>query len=157
MFTVSTYLYIKIKENTVTVRNLKTGREVTCFSDPGFSTVRLLVGDFRQAQKIIKGLVKEVSPVFSLRKMITIHQLDRLEGGVSPVEARVLRELALDAGGVPFSFSALLLRTAICTRENVLSDQEIFDFWKARFQDDVSKSFKLSAPNERKVSDFFEQ
>ncbi|MCL2297596.1 MAG: hypothetical protein FWC38_01955 [Proteobacteria bacterium] len=138
------------------MRNLDTGREVTRFSDPGFSTTRLLVGDFRQAQKVIKSLVKDLSPVFAFSKKIVIHQLDKMEGGVSPVEARVLRELALDAGGF-LSFSTLLLRTAICTKENALSDQEIFNFWKARIQDELSKSFKLSTSNEHKASDFFEK
>ncbi|MDR2710436.1 MAG: hypothetical protein LBB65_03740 [Burkholderiales bacterium] len=120
MFTLD--LYIKIDENTITVRNAKTGQEVSCTANPGFSSSRLLVADFTIASKTIKNLLKEISSPFLAQKRILMHSLKIMEGGWSQVELRIFQELAIDAGAQ---------KEAICIEDRALSGQEVLDFWKS--------------------------
>jgi len=125
MFTSCLYLYIKINENKITARNLKTGQEATRISSPEFSSPRLLVADFTQASQVMKGAVKEISPLLSLRKKVIVHPLEKNEGGFGEIELRIFRELVLGACGSWETF----LEEAICTRDNALGEREIYAHW----------------------------
>lgn len=64
-----------------------------------FKHPRSFVGDFMVAQKVLMHGVREVHKD-SLRPSprIIMHQLEKTEGGLTDIEARVLRELASGAG-----------------------------------------------------------
>jgi len=65
-----------------------------------FSHPRLLVNDFEKATKVIQYGIVEVCRAqrFQPSPIAVIHPQDRLEGGITDVECRLFRELALSAG-----------------------------------------------------------
>lgn len=65
-----------------------------------FSTTRLLVGDFHPAEKCLSELLRELlgGPMRYVAPRVVIHQTEMAENGLSPVEERVLLELAYGAG-----------------------------------------------------------
>lgn len=65
-----------------------------------FSHPRLLVSSFMKAEKVLMHAIREVhkSKYFAPSPVAIIHPMDKLEGGVTDVECRLYRELALGAG-----------------------------------------------------------
>lgn len=66
-----------------------------------FSTVRLLIGDFTAAETCLRNALKEMNAfsAFGLRKpRLRIHPKERIEGGLSEIERRVLLELGKGTG-----------------------------------------------------------
>jgi rod shape-determining protein MreB len=96
----STYIYIKIHINKITVRNVNTKKEMTKSSPVAFSSERLLVGNFTAADELIKLLIKEIAPrgFISLPHIALVHPLEIIEGGLCQVEDRLFKELALGSG-----------------------------------------------------------
>jgi hypothetical protein len=76
------------------------GRSMTFHSKEPFTTTRLLIGKFFVAEGCLKNAVKEfgASGFFKRAPKIIIQPHEFLEGGLSEVEDRVLREIALGAG-----------------------------------------------------------
>lgn len=75
------------------------GQTVT-FNAP-FSSVRLLVGDFAQAEFCLRNALKEMNAfgLFRLRKpRLRMYPKERTEGGLSEIEKRILLEVGLGAG-----------------------------------------------------------
>lgn len=68
--------YIQIRENQIDIRNVKTAESFQEQSE--FSHPRMLIGNFTK---------------------VVVHPLDKVEGGLSQIEERVLRELAIGSGG----------------------------------------------------------
>jgi rod shape-determining protein MreB and related proteins len=92
-------LYVRISVDRFEVRNVRSGRTSAEVADPPFSTQRLLVGQFLLAQELLRGTVKAVVGWWPLRtRRMVMHPVERLEGGLSQVEERVLEELAAAAG-----------------------------------------------------------
>jgi hypothetical protein len=92
-------LYVRISIDRIEVRNVRSGRSSAEVADPAFSTQRLLIGQFTIAQELLRGVVKAALGwwPFRLRRFV-MHPLERVEGGLSQIEERVLRELAAAAG-----------------------------------------------------------
>jgi rod shape-determining protein MreB len=65
-----------------------------------FSHPRLLVADFIKAEKVLMQGMREVqsSKYLVPRPVAIIHPMDKLEGGVTDVECKMYRELAIGAG-----------------------------------------------------------
>ncbi|MGR5060803.1 rod shape-determining protein [Vibrio rotiferianus] len=65
-----------------------------------FAHPRSFVADFYVAEKLIQHGVREIhkSKIFKPAPRIIMHQLEKTEGGLTNVEERVLRELALGSG-----------------------------------------------------------
>ncbi len=81
------------------------GSACTEISDPNikvinpFSHPRSMVSSFTYAEKIINHAVNELHGlVFQPAPRIVMHQLEKNEGGLTEIEERVLRELAIGAG-----------------------------------------------------------
>lgn len=70
-------------------------RRVNPFSHP-----RSFVGNFQLAEKLLQHGIREFHPSRLLRPAprVVIHQLEKAEGGLTDIEIRVLRELALGGG-----------------------------------------------------------
>lgn len=93
------HLDIEIYKDKIVV--LKDGHPQTFTPASSFSTTRLLVGKFLPAQDCLKLALKEVGAfsVFNLGgPRLRIHPKDYLEGGLSEIEMRILRELGHGAG-----------------------------------------------------------
>jgi hypothetical protein len=76
------------------------GRSMTFRSKEPFTTTRLLIGKFFVAEECLKNAVKEFGAIgfFKRAPKITLQPHEYLEGGLSEVEDRILREIALGAG-----------------------------------------------------------
>ena len=92
---------------------------MTLVTDQPFSHPRMLIGNFISAEAALKKVVRQVSSGSFLMPSPTVlmHPMEKLEGGLSQIEERVLREKALGAGA----------RKAVLWTGHVLSDTEVID------------------------------
>ena len=93
-------VYVLVKRNQFRVRHLESNAEVTLDAQPPFTTSRLIIGEFSVAESLLKRGIREVSKrgFLSMAPFVVIQPLEMLEGGLSEVEERVLREVAIGAG-----------------------------------------------------------
>lgn len=65
-----------------------------------FSHPRLLVADFAKAEKVLMQGMREVneSKFIAPSPVVIMHPMDKLEGGITDIECKIYRELALGAG-----------------------------------------------------------
>jgi len=97
MFT--TDLYLRFEVNRVRARNVDAGQTIERIPKSAFSHPRMLIGNFAEAQAIVKAAVNEVKGSAFLKALrIVMHPTEIVTGGLSQVEERVLHELALGAG-----------------------------------------------------------
>jgi hypothetical protein len=103
-FTISSLLsstaYIKVSKNHFNIRHVESGTEIESVSTKGFTTQRLLVGDFQEAEKILKTGIRKLmgEKFFAPSPAVVIHPIEMVEGGLSSVEHRVFQELAIASG-----------------------------------------------------------
>jgi rod shape-determining protein MreB and related proteins len=94
-----TDIYVRITRNLFLVKNLKSGQEAPGVPDVPFSTTRLLVGHFESAQRTLKSAIAQIGGTsFLVSPNVLMHPLEMVEGGLSQIEERVFRELAVGAG-----------------------------------------------------------
>jgi hypothetical protein len=95
-------LYLKLSCNQMTLTHVQSARTLHLKADPAFSNARLLVADFAAAQQLLQDAVAQLLPRRFLRLSwppeMLIQPLERLEGGLSQVEERILLELGLGSG-----------------------------------------------------------
>lgn len=91
--------YLQLRTNSMTLKNLETHEEYTAEGD--FSSSRLIIGDFYVAQSLLVQLIDAMK--LSVRLPLTPHHrivvqaLEKNEGGLSPVEVRLLEEITVAA------------------------------------------------------------
>jgi rod shape-determining protein MreB len=93
-------VYVRVRRNRFRLRHLESGRELAVDGKRPFSTERLLVGDFEAAQETLKQALRQAAGggLFAVSPRVVIQPLESIEGGLSEIEERVLRELASGAG-----------------------------------------------------------
>lgn len=96
----SNTLYVKIYKNRIRVNHIQRNREVSERSVSPFTTQRLLVGNFSVAERLLKSALEKLgsSGLFAVKPIVLIQPMEMIEGGLSEVEDRVIRELAIAAG-----------------------------------------------------------
>ena len=94
-------VYVKVYKNKFTVKNVDKNNEVVLSAANPFTTKRLLVGEFNNAEVLLKEALKKlyIDNWLAPSPIIVIQPMEMIEGGLSPVEERVLKELAFGAGG----------------------------------------------------------
>src|SRR6266853_849095 len=92
-------IYVRVRKNQFRVRNPESAKEATFDAQPPFTTARLLIGQFQAAEKVLKRAVTEMSKsrIFAVSPQVLIQPLEMHEGGLSEVEERVLKEVAIGA------------------------------------------------------------
>ena len=92
--------YVRVRKNQFRVRNLDSAAEATFEAQPPFTTARLLIGQFSAAENLLRRALKETvkGGLFAVSPQVLIQPLEMIEGGLSEVEERVLREVAMGAG-----------------------------------------------------------
>lgn len=92
--------YVLVKNNQFRVRHLESNAEATFDAQPSFTTTRLLIGEFRVAESLLKRALQQVSNrgFFSVAPCVVIQPIEMIQGGLSEVEERVFREVAVGAG-----------------------------------------------------------
>ncbi|WP_207062985.1 hypothetical protein [Motiliproteus sp. SC1-56] len=96
-------IYIKVFSNRFVLNALdETDRELVSTPDSPFTTMRLLVGNFCEAEKTLSQGIKQLVGKRFIKKspVALIHPLEKTEGGLSEVEIRIFNELAQGAGAV---------------------------------------------------------
>lgn len=96
-------LYIKIKENRFEAKKLTAdGHWQSIVSQEPFTTPRLLVGSFSEAERALRQLLNQilVQGIFAKKPKVVIHPMEKVEGGLSQIEDRIFRELAFGAGAL---------------------------------------------------------
>lgn len=95
----SNAVYVRVSKNQFRVRNLGSAKEAIFHAQSPFTTARLLIGQFDAAESLLKRAFKETaSGIFAVSPQVLIQPLEMIEGGLSEVETRLLREIALGAG-----------------------------------------------------------
>ena len=103
----------------MSLRDVESDQHIIVSATESFTTRRLLVGDFAKAEallaealkKINQGKLKLASPA------ILVQPLEMVEEGLSPVEERIFKELAVGAGA----------RSVVVWVGSELSDQQVMD------------------------------
>ena len=91
--------YVRVRKNQLRVRSLESAKETIFDAKPPFTSARLLVGEFQIAESLLKRAFKEMKGgIFAVSPQVLVQPLEMVEGGLSEVETRCLRELALGAG-----------------------------------------------------------
>jgi hypothetical protein len=93
-------VYVLVKRNQFRVRHIESNTEATFDAQPPFTTTRLLVGEYLVAESLLSRALKQVlnTRFFSVPPQVVIQPLEMIEGGLSEIEERILRELAMGAG-----------------------------------------------------------
>jgi len=93
-------IYVQVRKNAFRLRHIegKKQREIT--AQKPFTTTRLLVGQFQEAASLLRKVIQESGNggLFQVSPVVVIHPVEMVEGGLSEVEERVFRELALSCG-----------------------------------------------------------
>ncbi len=90
-------LYVQIRADRMRFRCLESGESLELAAPAPFTHERLLVGSFTRAQTLFIEGTRRARRAF-LPPTVVVHPLEKVEGGLSEVEERVLQELALGAG-----------------------------------------------------------
>lgn len=91
--------YLQIRTNSMTLKNIETHEEYSSTGE--FSSSRLIIGDFAIAEYVLFQLIDAMK--LNVRMPLTPHHrivvqaLEKNEGGLSPVEVRVLEEVVVSA------------------------------------------------------------
>lgn len=111
--------YVKIYKNKFVVKNIIENNEITLTTTHPFSTARLLVGEFNEAEKLLTRALKQLSKDtwFSPSPVVVIQPMEMLEGGLSSIELRAITELALGAGA----------RKVVVWEGKTLTDNEVIE------------------------------
>jgi actin-like ATPase involved in cell morphogenesis len=90
-------LYVKIRENLLTIKSVKNGEIITLKAVTPFSTKRFLVAEFSIAQKLLQSALEKLNKGF-IKPIVVVHPLENIEDRLSEVEEKIFKELALSAG-----------------------------------------------------------
>lgn len=93
-------VYVRVRRNQYHLRHIDANTETTFQADAPFSTERMLIGNFSAADRALKAALKraESGRLLRMPPQMLIHPLEMVEGGLSQIEERVLREVAIGAG-----------------------------------------------------------
>ena len=93
-------VYVRIRPNSFDILHIDTGERRQVTSSKQFSTKRLLVAEFAEAERCLRAAAGEIFATqwFRPAPVLVMHPLEMVEGGLSSVEERVLLELAKAVG-----------------------------------------------------------
>ena len=96
----SNTLYVRVGRNQFRVKHIESGADTTVVATTPFTTTRLLIGQFGAAEEALKSALKQIATgrLFAPSPSVVMHPLEMVEGGLSEIEDRILREVAIGAG-----------------------------------------------------------
>lgn len=97
----TTDLYIKVRKNRFEAKNLSFNEDWQAINaEQPFTTERMLIGTFSVAEPLLTQLITNVTPRSFIRQSLraVVQPMEMIEGGLSEVEEKILKELALGAG-----------------------------------------------------------
>ena len=143
--------YLRVNRDRVTARNVSTGdvvevtpklgldgsNKILSVGDPvdpsavrvlaPFSHPRILIDDFTGGEKIVQHVVRELFGIGGIRPspIVVVHPDLELDGGLTQIEARALREMVEGAGA----------RRVYLHYGRLLSDKEVSDISKGTLEE----------------------
>lgn len=108
---------MKVFKNRFELRHIESGNTITAISPSAFTTTRLLVGEFTEADKSLRKGIKKIykNQFLATSPIVVIQPMEKTENGLSQIEERTLQELATGAGA----------RKTIVWVGHELSDKEV--------------------------------
>jgi hypothetical protein len=94
-------VYVKVYTDRMDITRLDTGESLSRAATEKFSNTRLVVANFNIADEFARNMIRELlksGAMFQSQLKMLIQQMEKLEGGVSEVEKRVLRDLGERCG-----------------------------------------------------------
>lgn len=116
-------VYVKVYPNRFELRQIESGKSVSAMPTTPFTTDRLLVGQFVEADKTLrKGMRRlQEGKWFFQRPVVVIQPMEKTEGGLSQLEEGVLDAIAAGAGA----------RKVVVWVGHELTDEEVLSKSKA--------------------------
>ena len=95
----SNNVYVRIRKNQFQLRNLESAADLTVMASEPFTTTRCLIGQFGLAESLLRKALERLpkSGFLAVAPRMLVHPLEMVEDGLSEVEERVFREIALGA------------------------------------------------------------
>lgn len=91
--------YLQIRTDSMVLKNIETHEEHTAAGK--FSSSRLIIGDLDLAEYVLSQLISQMGLQVRLpltpHHRIVVQALEKHEGGLSPVEVRILEEVVVGA------------------------------------------------------------
>jgi rod shape-determining protein MreB len=96
----SNTVYVRVGRNQFRVKHIESGADTTVVASTPFTTTRLLIGQFVAAEQSLKGALKQLATgrLFAVSPSVVMHPMEMVEEGLSEIEERTLREVAIGAG-----------------------------------------------------------
>jgi hypothetical protein len=93
-------VYVRVWRNKFTVRAIESGAQIDVAPATPFTTQRLLVGHFTNTESALRDALRQATGPgwFKPSPEVLMHPLEMVEGGLSEIEDRIFRELAIGAG-----------------------------------------------------------
>ncbi len=93
-------IYIRLYRNKATIRHIENKRQIVVIPNKSFTTKRLLIGNFSNAETAIKDGINTLYKTkwFYPSPKILIQQMEMNDGGLSEVEERILKEISIAVG-----------------------------------------------------------
>lgn len=93
------HIYVKIFENRILAKNVDTAEFADIPAIRPFSHPRSLLGDFEAANETLKTALRAVKGrSFFMMSGLVLQAMEKIEGGLTPIEQRAFIELALGCG-----------------------------------------------------------
>jgi rod shape-determining protein MreB len=96
LFSTDTF-YVKIKKNQFIIKSIKRQETIVVDATTPFTTKRLLIGELSVAEALLKSSFTKLINGF-IKPKVVMHPLEYTEGGLSEVEEKILKGLAIVAG-----------------------------------------------------------
>lgn len=93
-------IYVQVRRNSFRLRFVEAHKDRDVPASTPFTTTRLLVGEFKEAEALLRrAFYEEFSgKLFTPSPVVVIHPMEMVDGGLCEVEERLFRELAAGAG-----------------------------------------------------------
>lgn len=91
-------IYVQLYQSRFDILNVTTGQALVLGRDVNFSSPRMVLADFTGTQFLLRQGIRKVRSSF-LSPNIVLHPMELIEGGITQVEHRALRELGHGIGG----------------------------------------------------------
>jgi MreB/Mbl protein len=95
------YFYIKLYFNKIEITNLLNEETIAKSAVKKFSTNRIVIADFNALELLIRETINDLlknSKVLFTQNSMLIHHLEKLDGGITEIEKRAMRDLCEQAG-----------------------------------------------------------
>ena len=94
-------LYLKIFTNRIELQNVNSGEIVRLSATKPFTSKRLLVGHFSEAQSLVREAARSIKKgilALLIKPVILVHPMEMVKDGLSEIEEETFMTLGLAAG-----------------------------------------------------------